>query len=440
MIPSQSSAYGKPRLSAGVLPLIVGLAVAVVYANSLLGAFVLDDEPGIVENAHIRQGMGAFVRSELWRSRGAVDLTFALNHAWGGLDPFGYHGTNLLLHVAAALALFGLVRRAVGGAGPAAETTAFWAALLWGVHPLTTSAVTYLSQRYEVAMALAFLSTLYALTRGADETRAGPRRAWYGWAVLVCGIGMLCKEVMVTAPIAALLYDRAFLAGRWREVAKRRWGVHLGLMLTWVVLAGALARGAATGGVDAALPAGVSWRYAWTQAGVLVHYLKLTVAPYPLCLDYAWPLNGGAAEVWPQLLVVAVLLAATAWAWRRAPRAAFPAVVFFLVLAPTSSVLPRPDAAFEHRMYLPLAALAALASADWVRLAGRAGSRLRGCWTSSERRTRNAEGSTTRGVKFGTRWRWRGSRAWIRPAWNGGCAPTSPVRLSAWGWRITFAP
>jgi tetratricopeptide (TPR) repeat protein len=95
-----------------------------------------------------------------------------------------------------------------------------------------------------------------------------------------------------------------------------------------------------------------------SQFGVVAHYLRLTFVPRPLCLDYHWPPAGGMSEVWSGLLVVLTLLTLTAGAWRRCPPLGFAGVWFFLILAPTSSLLPLEDIAFEHRMYLPLAALA----------------------------------------------------------------------------------
>jgi tetratricopeptide (TPR) repeat protein len=78
-------------------------------------------------------------------------------------------------------------------------------------------------------------------------------------------------------------------------------------------------------------------------------------------LDYQWPIAHGAAEILPGLLVVAALLGLTLHALVRSPRAGFLGALFFMVLAPTSSVMPLGDLAVEHRMYLPLAPVVAMA-------------------------------------------------------------------------------
>jgi hypothetical protein len=72
-------------------------------------------------------------------------------------------------------------------------------------------------------MGLFYLLTLYAVLRGATSPR--PWR-WYALAVLCCALGMGCKEVMLSAPLVVLLYDRVFLCGSLRAVLCRRWGLY----------------------------------------------------------------------------------------------------------------------------------------------------------------------------------------------------------------------
>jgi tetratricopeptide (TPR) repeat protein len=100
--------------------------------------------------------------------------------------------------------------------------------------------------------------------------------------------------------------------------------------------------------------------YARTQLGVILHYLKLCFWPLGLCLDYGWPVAREPRQYALPLLAMAGLLLLTAWLVVRHPRWGFLAGSFFLILAPTSSVVPIADMAFEHRMYLPLASVVTL--------------------------------------------------------------------------------
>jgi tetratricopeptide (TPR) repeat protein len=110
-----------------------------------------------------------------------------------------------------------------------------------------------------------------------------------------------------------------------------------------------------------ALPGVTPLLYAWNELGVILHYLRLVFWPIGLSLDYGWPIASSAREIAPGAIVVGILLAATLWALVRKPMWGFLGAWFFLILAPTSSFMPIRDLAFEQRMYLPLAAVIALA-------------------------------------------------------------------------------
>ncbi|HTS16689.1 MAG TPA: tetratricopeptide repeat protein [Verrucomicrobiae bacterium] len=336
------------------------------YHNSFHGPFIFDDGPSITDNPHIRHlwplfdAMSAPPGSPV-DGRPVVCLTLALNYAWGGLNVRGYHAFNLMVHVASALVLFGIVRRTLqarkshGRFGNAAGWLAAAIALIWEVHPLQTESVTYVVQRTELLMGLFLLLTLYCALRGATSTRP---LVWCVGAVASCALGMGSKEVMVCAPLIVLLYDRVFLAASFRELWQRRGGLYLGLAATWLILAGLVARKTreATGlGVHGI----TSWNYLKTEAGVIVYYLQLSLWPKNLVIDYYdWPITSSLRSALVPGAIVVGLLGATVCAFRRRPELGFLGAWFFLVLAPTSSFLPSfGEVAAERRMYLPLAAV-----------------------------------------------------------------------------------
>ncbi len=339
--------------------LLAGLAA---YSDSFHGPFIFDDRLVLTQrSATSLWPIGPVLAAQ----RPVAQATFALNYALGGPGEEGYHLFNVTVHLLAALTLFGVVRRTLklpAFADRFSENTAtalaFCTALLWALHPLQTEAVTFTVQRMESLMALFYLLTLYSFIRAISSARPG---AWYVSAAVCCLLGMGSKEVMVSAPLIVLLYDRTFVAGSFREALRRRWGLYLGLAATELVLVrsviGAFGPHAQTAGF--AVPGLTPLLYAQSEFGVILHYLRLAFWPAGLCLDYDWPVARTAGEIVPGALVVGSLLAITVWALVRRKIWGFIGALFFLVLAPTSSIMPIEDLAFEHRMYLPLAVIAA---------------------------------------------------------------------------------
>ena len=241
----------------------------------------------------------------------------------------------------------------------AATPLALAIALLWTVHPLQTGAVTYIIQRTESLVSLFFLLTLYCVIRGTTSTERA--RGWNVAAVLSCLLGMGTKEVMATAPLVVLLYDRAFLSGSFRAALALRRGLYAALAATWgIVIWLLIATGFHGNTTGFGVTGFTASSYLLTQPGVLARYLRLAFWPVGQCLDYGWPPAQWPGEVvLPGLLIVG-LLGLTVWALVKRPALGFLGATFFLILAPTSSFVPIRDAAFEHRMYLPLAALVTL--------------------------------------------------------------------------------
>src|SRR5439155_9622750 len=150
---------------------VIVLAGIGAYWNSLGGPLVWNDQASIVDNETIRH---------LWPSTGwlspprgtavaghpLANLSLALNYAVGGVNVTGYHVVNIVLHLLAALVLFGIMRRTLRSEkGPypffiekgvrplfGPDVLALGATLLWLVHPLNSEAVDYLSGRGELLM------------------------------------------------------------------------------------------------------------------------------------------------------------------------------------------------------------------------------------------------------------------------------------------------
>ncbi|MFM8335036.1 MAG: hypothetical protein ACKODK_05710 [Opitutaceae bacterium] len=361
----------KVRLPVWLRPALLAAAVVIAYAPALRAPFVFDDDAAVVRNPTI----GDFRSWEILRppadggtttGRPLVNASFALDHALWGLDPAGFRATNILIHLAATLVLFQLLRAVLRGpvlglsfkAG--ADQSAFLAALLWSVHPLQTESVTCIAQRTESLCGLFYLVTLLAFARHAqsDVSHDAARRRWAVVAVGACAAGMAVKEVMITAPVVALLLDRTFFAGTFRAAWRDRRGLHLGLAAAWLMLGSLLLLTGGARGAAAGFGRGVSvWHHLLPQCEALALYARLVLWPHPLALDYGTAVVTSATKVVPEGLLILAALGATGWAMARRPVAGFVGAAFFLLLAPSSSFVPLvAQTIAEHRMYLALAA------------------------------------------------------------------------------------
>ena len=353
--------------------------------------------------------------------RPVLNFSLAVNYAISGEAVWSYHALNLAIHFLAACTLFGVVRRTLGrwpgkGQGargkvdpdraivdvgrhrrmppdpelagfgdPALQSDAtflaFAVALLWLLHPLQTEAVTYVSQRAESLAGLFCLLTLYGFIRATGITGRRPLntdgRRQESWVVpdrvlgrfvpgmvrpaSACLLGMGTKEMAATAPLLVFLYDRTFVAGTFREAWRRRRWLHLSLAATWVPLALLVAGTGWNRGGTAGFDVGVApWAYWLTQFKAVTCYVKLALWPHPLVFDVG-PFWVGWRAAAPFALIVLLLGAAALVALWRRPVVGFPGAWFFVILAPTSIVPGTNQMIVDHRMYLPLAAVVALA-------------------------------------------------------------------------------
>jgi tetratricopeptide (TPR) repeat protein len=382
------------------------IAALAAYYNSFSGPFIYDDSAAITENPTIRHLWPIWPAllpppSLTTSGRPMVNLSLAVNYAFGGTQVWGYHALNLAIHILAGLTLFGIVRRTLlrsplgepGRAGPptadrrtgarspevaaSSAVLAFTVALIWTLHPLQTAAVTYTVQRAESLMGLFYLLTLYCFIRGTEgrsqesgakslERESGFRNPtsglWMLASIFSCLLGMATKEVMVSAPLMVLFYDRTFVAGSFPRAWRNHRRLYLGLSATWLLLGYLVASTGGSRNGSAGFGGGVSWWvYALTQFHAIAHYLWLSLWPHPLVFDYGTAVVKQAGEVLPYALIIATLATATIIGLRRRPAIGFAGVWFFAILAPSSSVVPvATETMAEQRMYLPLAAVIAL--------------------------------------------------------------------------------
>jgi len=289
-------------------------------------------------------------------------FTFYLNHLAAGHNAGSYHLVNVVLHIANAVLFFIVLRRIVEA------RLALIAAAIFLVHPIQTEPVIYVYQRSVLLAGLFSLLGLICYQRN---------RLWI--AVLMFVLAFESKESSLAVPLLlAVLHlsNRSFVFGVGVDArikqSRIRALVFLGIVgfLSIAALAVLAHQRETTVGIGAA--GRISpLAYLLTETRVVFTYLRLLVFPFPQSLEYDFaPIHGMSIKVVAQIAGLLLMLAAGIYLarsekWRFT---GYSVVAFFVLLAPTSTIIPSTDFAFEHRLYLPMLAFAAFASSIVLRL------------------------------------------------------------------------
>ena len=355
-----------------------------IYSNALHTPFFYDDIANIAENPDIKQlsnlksrliHRSKYTAQRNDPSRPVTFLTLALNYHFGKLDTFGYHMTNLLLHLMNTLLIFFLTRKVLfhhrsksfdsppGVSSSSHENgrliithVPLLTALLFASHPINTEVVTYISHRSDSLATLFYLMSLLLFS----ESREG-RMLFYPFSLLCFALSLLSKQISATLPAIVLMFDFIFLSDfNVKKVAEKKF-YHIPF---WAILAAFVAfRYFYLGKIGdpgvATYKTWTSYTYFITQFYVIVNYIKLLLVPYGQSAEhYILP----ARTMYDPRIVLSVafltifIFSAYKFSKKRQDLSKiilFSIFWFFVTLSPTSSFLPVNDAMVERRLYLP---------------------------------------------------------------------------------------
>ena len=366
----------RPRWS-WAWPLAVALVTFAVFWPALGHQFLdWDDAMNLVDNPAFR-GLGwtnlrwMFTTTLAGHWIPLTWISFGLDYRLWGMNPLGYHLTNVLLHAAAAavfyLVALRLLRQALGGPESRLRIGALAAALLFAIHPLRVESVAWVTERRDVLSGLFFLLAISAYLRAAAA--ADRRRIKRLAASLACFVlAALAKAIVMTLPVILLVLDVYPLrrlparGGDWTGPAARAVWIE---KLPYAIVAAATALVAnyavhAYGGMVADLPLG-------TRAGAALYGLAFYVWKTLIPIDVA-PMYQMAAQFdptdWPVLASTAGVLALTAllvWRRRRWPAALAAWVTYVALVAPVSGIVQSgPQLVAARYSYLACLGLALL--------------------------------------------------------------------------------
>jgi len=358
-------------ITAAAVLLLFGIVVFGIYSQTFESPFIFDDLHKIKENAHIRLTQLSFeeiVKAgfKSSKTRPVAFISFALNYYFNQYDPVGYHIVNLCLHVLAGFFLFLFIKTTLKIPCLQNRFTypaliAFWAALIWSVHPVQTQSVTYIVQRMNSMASLLFIVSFWFYVKGRLVEHGSQKWLWYTGATLAWLVSLGCKQITVTLPFMVFLYEWYFFQDLSKDWLKRslKWalGIIVVLILIALIYTGFHPFEKFSHLNDYAQNEFTISQRALTQLRVVVYYISLLFYPNPsrLNLDYDFPLSFSLVNpltTLPALIIIIGLLLLGIYLAKKERLLSFCIFWFLGNLVIESSFIPV-AIIFEHRLYLP---------------------------------------------------------------------------------------
>ena len=338
------------------LNIFIALAgiIFLIYANGLNTPLQSDDERHIYGTPQITN-VDHYTNLSNIGYRHINGLRFALNYQWGQDNPFGYHLFNILIHICSTFLVFFITRLTIENGTSwgkdAAQKIALITALLFGLHPIQTETVTYISGRPGGLAGLFYFLSLLLFILASLKCSRVLRFAFYPLSLIIFFMAVLSKESAITLPAIIILYDLCFMQGqKWPPFRSR-----LGFYFCYPALAGAaFFLSPNVFSVIQGFFKKIHLTLGLVQLDLLKHPLKLFLFPVNLTFEYDFPTQVS----WVSLLVsIAIILLCVFLAFKKfyikSSVLTFCVLWFPLTIAPTNSFMPRTHLFSERNMYIP---------------------------------------------------------------------------------------
>lgn len=329
--------------------LYLGLA-GLIYGNGLGSDFVFDDQFYVVEN-HLIKSLSFHALWEMFSSFYIWDylpltiFSLSLDYWLYGLNPFGFHLTNLILHCCNCLLLYHLILRIAGR-----EKQALLVSLIFLVHPIQVESVEWIFERKNLLSFLFFgFSFLTYLKRGASAV-----------SLLLFLLACLSKTSVVVLPLLLILYDISFTGKPTKEILFQK--IPYFLIALGIVALALLSH--SQGGTLREHPEGNPFFTFLSMLAVFKEYLIKIFFPFNLNVWY--PDQIYRSFLSPQVLLSVCVIAAYAfsirWAYLKNRTAFFGLVWFPVSLLPVSHIVPFPQMMADRFLYIPAVGIILAAS------------------------------------------------------------------------------
>ena len=361
--------------------LTITLLILLAYSNSFENSFHHDDnhsiirnpfvkDPGIIPQFFVNPQMGSGTYSETSGYRPLLMASLAFNYCLGGLNVFGYHVVNFFLHAFCAILVYFITLHIFRFTDPAVDVNslryqlvALFTALVFGLHPVQTESVTYISGRSSSLTGLFFLASFFPYMQ---YSLTGKIR-YLVFSSLAYACALLVKEIALTLLPLLILFNFLFPQ---KGTFKNRcfpFLPHLLLSSLYLIMRIHFFGSPLQFGSRPVRPL---YDNLLSQSRAWVHYLGTLILPLNLNVDYDFSVSHSILE--GQVLLSIFLLVALIlliWKLSKSNRlVGFFALWFAITLLPTNGVIALEDLVSDRWLYLSSVGYALLLAlgVDWI--------------------------------------------------------------------------
>lgn len=349
----------KNTITNAVAVSVIAAVVFLSYFNVLAAGFITDDFGLVVNNPNIKSWshLAHIFSSGYWDAAGCARglyrpltiFSFLLEYTFFGLDPRAFHLNNILLHLAASVLCFFLLKELFKDA-----TAPLAAVILFTAHPVHSEAVAWISGRAELLSAVLSLASILIFIK-KEKDGLFPLAS-----VLVFFLALMSKESAVIVPLALIIYCFFFQKRQCPlpVAAIKTTAPYIIVLLFFLVIKFIILGTLGPQGWDQAFWGISPWKRFLTMNIALFEYLRLGFMPFDLRADYFFPapesvFNLKTIAIWAALIGLAVITAVSGKFSQRAKPYLFGTLWFLAALVPVSNIIPAGIIMSERAMYMP---------------------------------------------------------------------------------------
>ena len=361
-----------------LLYIVIALISFFVYYNALNNDFAFDDESVVQNNVSIQNLSNIpkfFTAEEGFHKvigryyRPVVSSLYAIDYALWGMNPFGFHLTNVIIHVIATLLLL-IVLLKLFSNYKNGLLAALIGSLIFAVHPIHTEAVTWVSGRTDSLTSLFFLLSFLLYVKYSDE---GKSKFYLVFSLLAYFVGLLSKEMIVTMPVLLFLYDFLFKKRdiNWFKQNLLPYILFVSVTIIFIIIRYIALKDVVDRTTYMYFYGEDTSTVFYTMLKTVPVYFKLLIFPVNLLYHYngVLPDSHSISDIKVILsgIFVIALLLVSVLLYKKYSELSFAILFFFVSLLPVMNIIPTMNFIAERFLYLSSIALSVLISFALVR-------------------------------------------------------------------------